>query len=65
MTSSNTEEPRGLIMVLTGHGKGKTTAAIGLAVRAAAAGLRVLFLQFVKGTWNYGELDTLRSLSGI
>ena len=37
MTSSNTDEPRGLIMVLTGHGKGKTTAAIGLTVRAAAA----------------------------
>lgn len=53
---------RGLIIVHTGNGKGKTTAALGLAVRAWGDGLRVLILQFIKGSWKYGELETLRIL---
>jgi len=40
---------KGYIQVYTGNGKGKTTAAIGLAIRAAGAGLKVLFVQFLKG----------------
>lgn len=48
--------PKGLIMVHTGRGKGKTTAALGLALRALGHGLPVCIIQFIKGTWKYGEL---------
>lgn len=50
---------RGYIQVYTGDGKGKTTAALGLALRAAGAGLRVYVAQFVKGM-HYSELDALK-----
>lgn len=51
----------GYVHVYTGDGKGKTTAALGLAVRAAGAGLKVFIGQFVKGRW-YSELAALRRL---
>ena len=50
--------PRGYVQVYTGDGKGKTTAAIGLAVRAAGAGLKVLLAQFIKGR-HYPEIAAL------
>lgn len=53
---------KGYVHVYTGNGKGKTTAAIGLAIRAAGAGLRVLFIQFIKGT-AYSEIRALKMLS--
>ncbi|MBM4306118.1 MAG: cob(I)yrinic acid a,c-diamide adenosyltransferase [Deltaproteobacteria bacterium] len=53
---------RGYIQVYTGDGKGKTTAALGLALRASGAGLKVYFAQFVKGM-VYSEIKALRNLS--
>ena len=58
-------EENGLILVHTGDGKGKTTAALGLAMRAWGDGLRVLILQFIKGGWKYGELKALQTLQEI
>ena len=55
-------ERRGLTIVHTGDGKGKTTAALGLAIRAFGAGLKVLILQFIKGRRRSGELTTLNAL---
>ena len=53
---------KGYVQVYTGNGKGKTTAAFGLAMRAAGAGLKVYIAQFVKGM-KYSELDTIAELS--
>jgi len=53
---------KGLIIVNTGNGKGKTTAALGVALRACGYGMRVLMLQFFKGKWKYGELRSAPKL---
>jgi cob(I)alamin adenosyltransferase len=54
---SRTEPKRrhGLIIVNTGDGKGKTTAALGLAFRALGSGMKVFMVQFIKGKWKTGE----------
>ncbi|MGC2544458.1 MAG: cob(I)yrinic acid a,c-diamide adenosyltransferase [Silvibacterium sp.] len=58
------ESRQGLILINTGPGKGKSTAAMGTALRAVGNGLRVLMLQFLKGSWHYGELDAVEAFGG-
>jgi len=55
----------GLVQVYTGDGKGKTTAAIGLAIRALGRGLKVFIIQFIKGGFDYGELHVLERLPNV
>jgi len=54
-----------MIHVYTGNGKGKTTAALGQAMRAIGHGLKVLMIQFMKGKINYGELEAAKKLSNF
>ncbi len=58
-------ERHGTVQVYTGDGKGKTTAALGLALRAVGHGLRVYMIQFMKGSENYGELKAAKELPGF
>jgi cob(I)alamin adenosyltransferase len=62
---SSTAKPlrQGLVQVYTGNGKGKTTASLGLSLRAAGHGLRVYVLQFMKGSTVYGELASAERLA--
>jgi cob(I)alamin adenosyltransferase len=52
-------------MVFTGQGKGKTTAALGQAIRALGHGMRVCIIQFLKKETSYGELSALKCLSNL
>ena len=58
-----TEKSKGLVIVYTGDGKGKTTASLGLCVRAVGYDKKVCIVQFIKGSWKYGELDGIRKLA--
>nr|WP_162991142.1 cob(I)yrinic acid a,c-diamide adenosyltransferase [Biomaibacter acetigenes] len=51
---------KGLILLYTGNGKGKTTASLGLAVRAIGHGEKVYMIQFMKGSESYGEVQAVR-----
>ncbi|MFX0014700.1 MAG: cob(I)yrinic acid a,c-diamide adenosyltransferase [Promethearchaeota archaeon] len=55
----------GLIHVISGNGKGKTTSALGLALRAAGHGFRSLIIQFMKKGWDYGELKVIKNIPEI
>jgi len=57
------EKEKGLVIVYTGDGKGKTTASLGLCVRAVGYDQKVCIVQFIKGSWKYGELDGIKRLA--
>ena len=56
---------KGLVQIYTGDGKGKTTAALGLAFRAAGHGYQTKVIQFMKGQINYGELNSAKKFKGL
>ncbi len=57
------KEKKGLIVVITGHGKGKTTTALGIAVRACGHGMKVSIVQFMKGDLYAGEWDGIKKMN--
>ncbi len=59
------KERKGLVQLYTGNGKGKTTAALGLSLRASGKGLSVYIIQFMKGRINYGELEAVKRLPSV
>jgi cob(I)alamin adenosyltransferase len=56
------ERQSGLVIVYTGKGKGKTTAALGMALRAIGHNHRICMIQFIKGSWHYGEMSSSKKL---
>jgi cob(I)alamin adenosyltransferase len=56
---------KNLLMINTGNGKGKTTAALGLAFRAVGHGFKVSIIQFIKGGWACGEIETAARLADL
>ncbi len=56
---------RGVVVVHTGNGKGKSTAGFGVVLRAAGHGQKVAIVQFIKGTWKTGEGNLLKTLPGV
>ena len=52
----------GLVIVYTGNGKGKTTASLGLALRAVGYNHKICMIQFIKGSWPYGEMESVKRL---
>lgn len=62
ITRLEPKENKGLVIVITGHGKGKTTTALGIAVRACGHNMRVCIIQFMKGDLYTGEWDGIKKL---
>ncbi|MDH3676726.1 MAG: cob(I)yrinic acid a,c-diamide adenosyltransferase [Nitrosopumilus sp.] len=58
----NTMSEDGLTIVYTGKGKGKTTAALGIALRATGYDKKICMIQFIKGSWHYGEMNSSKRL---
>ena len=65
MESQESIKTKGLLIINTGDGKGKTTAALGMAMRTAGHGLKVCFIQFIKGSWKYGELEAMKKFRDV
>ena len=65
MTSEKATKNKGRVLLFTGNGKGKTTAALGMVLRAAGHGMKCLVIQFVKADSTTGELAGCRALSGV
>ncbi len=65
MEEEEVEVESGLIQIYTGDGKGKTTAALGAALRACGHGMNVYMIQFMKGDIHYGELKAAESLPNL
>ncbi|WP_257453746.1 cob(I)yrinic acid a,c-diamide adenosyltransferase [Archangium lipolyticum] len=59
------KQPKGLLVVYTGDGKGKTTAALGVVFRALGRGMKPAVVQFIKGKWKTGERTFAESLPGL
>jgi cob(I)alamin adenosyltransferase len=59
------QKPHGLVVVITGNGKGKTTSAMGMVLRASGHGLRTCIIQFMKGDLYTGEWDGVKMLGGL
>ena len=62
MVEDKISNDKGLLVVYTGNGKGKTTASLGMVVRAVGYNWNVCIIQFVKGSWKYGELKGIKRL---
>ena len=62
MILANMSSDVGLLVVYTGKGKGKTTAALGIVLRSVGHGYKVGMIQFIKGEWYYGELSSSKRL---
>ena len=62
ITKLEPKERKGLVVVITGHGKGKTTTALGIAVRACGHNMRVCIIQFMKGDLYSGEWDGVKKM---
>jgi cob(I)alamin adenosyltransferase len=66
MTANNSNsDSLGLIHIYTGEGKGKTTSALGMAMRAAGGGFKVIMIQFLKTSNRYGELEGAKNIDGF
>lgn len=63
MVQEKQHKTKGLVAVFTGNGKGKTTASLGLAFRALGHDHRVCIIQFIKGSWKYGEMETAKKFA--
>ncbi|PLY03810.1 MAG: cob(I)yrinic acid a,c-diamide adenosyltransferase [Desulfuromonas sp.] len=62
VTKYEPKKKQGLVLVITGHGKGKTTAALGMVLRAVGHGMKVGIIQFMKGDMYAGEWDGIKKL---
>ena len=62
MSVREQQSHKGLLIVYTGNGKGKTTSALGMCVRAVGYNWNICVIQFIKGSWKYGELKGIKRL---